>query len=168
MAHKDYVGRGRSQAKAAPPKKPFPVVALVVVLVLVGGFGYFLWSVKGTAEKTTTTENISVAKEDALPEMQEDDWTYQKELEKKNVEVDVPERQASNKKWTLQCGSFKTQAGADSMKARIAFQGLTAKVLKQSDSQWYRVTLGPYDRKREAEHDRNLIRKIPINTCRIW
>ena len=70
----------------------------------------------------------------------------------------------------MQCGSFRKQSQAEELKATIAFQGLESQVLESEGSKgiWFRVVLGPYESKRDAERDRHALRSARINRCQIW
>ena len=50
----------------------------------------------------------------------------------------------------------------------IAFQGMTSRVIKKEGSSWYRVVLGPYKFKRDAEKDRHKLQRAKIEPCAIW
>ncbi|WP_031815878.1 SPOR domain-containing protein, partial [Vibrio parahaemolyticus] len=62
----------------------------------------------------------------------------------------------------------KTQAQAEERKLAIAFQGLSSKIRKKEGSSWYRVVLGPYKFKRDAEKDRHKLQRAKIEPCAIW
>jgi cell division protein FtsN len=82
----------------------------------------------------------------------------------------VQDEHVSDKRYLMQCGSFRAASQAQKMKATIAFQGLEAQV-RPSDGKsgrWHRVILGPYDSKRLAEKHRHSLQKANINTCKIW
>lgn len=170
MAHKDYVARGRTKKAAPPPpKKSLPWIRIVVVLLLVAVFGYFLWSIKGTAPVTEPTEKVVQAPaKDELPDMPEEEWEFIKTLPEYTVEVDVEEQAKSSVRYLMQCGSFKVGSQAEALKAQIAFQGLEAQVRKSEGSSWYRVILGPYVSKRHAETDRHHLQNAKVNGCQIW
>ena len=191
MSNRDYANRkpkaspARAKGARAKNKGPhrtmgqIPLIPTILVFILVGGFGYFLWSIKDSAKDLVSPAKEVVqpvtkpAKKDpnALPPKPQEEWTYLEELENKNVEVDLPS--ASNeptKPYQMQCGSFRKQAQADEMKAVIAFQGLEAQVRKVEGNSgvWYKVVLGPYPRKREAERQRHKLQNAGINGCQIW
>ncbi|MDX1280135.1 SPOR domain-containing protein [Shewanella colwelliana] len=189
MSNRDYANRkpaskGRTKAKggrrksAQPAPKRFPLLLSLVTVSLVGGFGYFLWSINDSATDTTPEPVVvqpakpQVQKKDpnALPPKPKEEWTYQQELENKQVEVDIPENTAPTRPYQMQCGSFRKQSQADQMKAMIAFQGLEAQVRKVEGSSgiWYKVVLGPYDRKRAAEKHRHILQRGGLNGCQIW
>ena len=70
----------------------------------------------------------------------------------------------------MQCGSFRQQDRADEMRAQLALQGIESQVRPSNGKNglWYRVVLGPYDYKRDAEIDRHVAQRIGIGTCQIW
>lgn len=180
MAQRDYVKRGRAPKKnAAPPLSPkLPWFRLVVTLLLIAGFGYFLWSISQDSTDSETNNGglvapvaIKPAEDDKpLPELSEDQYRYPNRLEQNTVEIDRAEQQKSEKPYLMQCASFRKQQQADGMRAKLALQGLEAQV-RPSDGKngrWYRVILGPYDYKRDAETDRHVIQKVGISSCQIW
>ncbi|WP_026376465.1 SPOR domain-containing protein [Aestuariibacter salexigens] len=177
MAHKDYVARGRAPAKKntkkQPDRAPIPWLRLIITLTLVGAFGYFLWSIKDSAEEAPASSDIVVSEtqeEDALPELPKEEWEFIKTLPGYEVEVDVPEHQQSDKRYLMQCGSFRSDEQASEMRARIAMQGLESQIRPSEgdNGRWYRVILGPYESKRDAERDKHALRRISITTCQIW
>ena len=192
MAQRDYVSRGRSPQKKKPAgkgRKParsaqsnaqsnapvsgkLPIVRLVGVFALVIGFGAFLWSIKDNVEDDVDTQaSRPVAPtEETLPELPEEEWEYIKTLPGYEVEVEVKEQEKSDKRYLMQCASFRTRAQAEEMKAKIAFQGLEALIRQSSGSngEWFRVILGPFESKRDAEKAKHSLRKVNIATCQIW
>lgn len=179
MAQKDYVSRGRTPKKAPPKPTPsIPWVRLVITVALVIGFGYFLWAISGNDDTEQAIQDggpqpvvQKPAKEqDPLPEMPKDIYSYPEQLEDTTVEVEVGEQQKSERPYLMQCGSFRQQEQAETMRAKLAMQGLEAQVRASNgkNGRWYRVILGPYDYKRDAETDRHVIQRVGISTCQIW
>ncbi|MCG9695465.1 SPOR domain-containing protein [Shewanella sp. Isolate11] len=186
MSNRDYANRkparksratGGRRKTAKPAPKRFPFLLFLITAGLLGGFGYFLWSINNSASdaEPTLVEPVSkpkVTKKDpnALPPKPKEEWTYQQELENKQVEVDIPENTAPTRPYQMQCGSFRKQSQADEMKAMIAFQGLEAQVrrVEGNSGVWYKVVLGPYDRKRVAEKQRHILQRGGLNGCQIW
>jgi cell division protein FtsN len=170
MAHKDYVSRGRS-AKAAPPKAPVPWLRIIVTLALIMAFAYFLWSIRNSAEQQPDIIHMPQTEQpETLPAPPEEEWEFVETLPQQTVEVELPEEVESDIRWLMQCGSFRNADQAEQMRAKIAFQGLESQI-RPSDGKngrWYRVILGPYDRKRAAERDRHAIQKTGITTCQVW
>ncbi len=70
----------------------------------------------------------------------------------------------------MQCGSFKTLKQAEVLKANIAFAGLSAQISAPvgTNSTYYKVYLGPYEKKRDAEKDKHKLKRNKINYCQIW
>lgn len=182
MAQRDYVSRGRAPQKKQQPKRrkpakgssitPYARVKLAIVILLLIGFAVFLWSIKDAADTqpdAPVTRSVAPA-EDELPELPEEEWEYIKTLPGYEVEVDVAEQEKSDKRYLMQCASFRTRAQAEEMKAKIAFQGLEAQIRPSSGSNgdWFRVILGPFDAKRDAERAKHSLRKVNISTCQIW
>ena len=151
--------------KRNQPKKGFPFLAVFAAALLVGFISYFVFSVDKPAPQAVTHKPAQ-KKEEQLPEKPESKWEYEDTLKTKKVEVDIPVETKKTRPYQMQCGSFRKQTDAESLKARIAFQGLTS-IVKKTGS-WYRVILGPYNRKRMAENDRHKLQRAKINGCQIW
>lgn len=195
MPQKDYVSRGRANSKPKPknakkntaPKRqtkqttekqysgPNAILWLrlgVVTLILLG-FAYWLWSIKDNAsepDNSIPVEPVVKKSEDSLPELPEEEWEYIKTLPGYEVEVDVAEQVKSDKRYLMQCASFRTRPQAEEMRAKIAFQGFEAQIRNSSgqNGDWFRVILGPFDSKRAAERTRHALRKSNVTTCQIW
>ncbi|MFT5451288.1 MAG: cell division protein FtsN [Enterobacterales bacterium] len=109
-------------------------------------------------------------------EASDEDLDFHHLLENKVVEVpkknqDKLTKQSTTKRYIMQCGSFRKIASAESLKATIAMNGLTAKIsvtVEKSGKKWFRVALGPYESKRIAESERHQLERNSINNCRIW
>ena len=175
MARKDYAGHApkpkkRPVAKRPPATKNKPTLAIIIFIMLAIGFGYIIAQVSGTAEPSQLISvPVKVKKlqvKDPLPEKPQEVWQYPQDLQEKEVIVDIPKQQDSGIRYKMQCGSFRQLSQAEAMKATIAFQGFTAQVQRTGD--WYRVVLGPYERKRNAEKQRHQIKRAGITTCEIW
>ena len=188
MAQRDYVSRGRAPQNKKPVnngRKPkdqgqsshssmskLPIVRVIGVFALVIGFGAFLWSIKDNVEEKVDTQATRpvAPTEEVLPELPEEEWEYIKTLPGYEVEVDVKQQEKSDKRYLMQCASFRTRAQAEEMKAKIAFQGLEALIRHStgSNGEWFRVILGPFESKRDAEKAKHSLRKVNIATCQIW
>jgi len=184
MAHQDYVARPRSGKKSPYKKedtqlpKGVPVkVKLVGLLTLciIAGFSYLLWNITYNAptpidNPTTVVEETTKTKEKIiLPTPPKEKWAYRKELEDKKIEEGQYEVKQGGP-YKMQCGSFRTLKQANVLKANIAFAGLTAQVGKSvgTKSTYYKVYLGPYTKKRDAEKDKHKLKRNKINYCQIW
>ncbi len=164
--------KGGKAKQATHSPKPRLWLMLIVVLVICAGFGYFLFYIDGSAEKVTNTpvqNKPSIKQSKPLPKAPSESWDYEK-LDQKEIEVELPEQQQNTRPYRLQCGSFKTMTQADSMKAKIAFQGFESfiKKVQGKTSPWYQVYLGPFERKRSAEAARHKLQRAGLNYCQIF
>ena len=185
MAQKDYIKRKPAPRKKSAPsnrrKAPakvktsamMPKLKIGFAVLALAGFAYFLYSIKddatlpvtdSTPVKVVAQPNIDEL--DPLPELPKEEWAFIKSLPGYEVEVEA-EVATSDKRYLMQCGSFKIYEQADSMRATMAFVGLEPQI-RGSKSGWYRVILGPYDSKRDAERDRHILQREKINSCEIW
>jgi len=164
--------RGKAKASATRPQVPWLIVILAVALISL--LAYFLVSIHGSADNPPATQAPTAAEQpvsdaDRLPAKPEERWQYISELENGEVEVDVPERELGPPQ-LMQCGSFRSQTDAETLRARIAMVGLESlvKASDGSNGRWYRVILGPYETKRAAERDRHKLQRAQIFGCQIW
>ena len=176
MSQKDYVKRGRVSKKKEPEKKPIAKFQMIIALVVIIGFVVLLWRIKDNAppqvEESPVAEVVhqDESVEEELPELPKEEWEFIRTLPGYEVEIDTTEKAISTKRYLMQCGSFRKQSQAEEMRAKIAFLGMEAMV-RPSDGdngRWYRVILGPFDTKRDAERSRHQIRTTGIRTCQIW
>ena len=149
--------------KRKQTKQGFPFIAFFVALLLISFIAYFVFGVDKPPAKP---KKKVVVKEEVLPEKPEPMWDYVDALKTKEIKVDIPEEKKPTKPYQMQCGSFRNKSDAESLKATIAFQGLESTVKKTGN--WYRVILGPYERKRLAEKQRHTLQRAKINGCQIW
>lgn len=179
MAPQDYVSRPPNKKKSpynkGKAKQPqgithkFKLVVLITSLALVG-FAYFLWSIKNTTVITEkTTPIVEEKSKTTLPSPPTEKWSYRKELEDKKIEIGQYNVKQGGP-YKMQCGSFKNLEQAEILKANIAFTGLSATIGKSTSpsSTYYKVYLGPYAKKRDAEKDKHKLKRNKINYCQIW
>jgi len=183
MAHQDYVSRPRSSNKN---KKNNPYqkgeqptlinfktkfIAVITFVALIG-FGYFLWLIKNNQPPSEVVQQAKPQNKTSstqLPAPPKEKWSYRKDLADKKVEqgqYDVVDKGP----WKMQCASFKSNEQAQELKAKIAFLGIESKVAKSQGENgvWYKVIIGPYQRKRSAEKDRHKLKRNNVNYCQIW
>ncbi|WP_448548193.1 SPOR domain-containing protein [Thalassotalea fusca] len=181
MAHQDYVARSASKKKS-PYKKSSEAqtahegialktkVVAVITLLAVSAFSYGLWTIKDKQPEHSVSASKPAPKETTkLPAPPKEKWAYVKELESK--EVDEGEYTVeSTGPHKLQCGSFRTMKQAEVLKAKIAFVGLESQIssAKGTTGTWYKVFLGPYTKKRDAERDKHKLSSNNVNHCKIW
>lgn len=169
---------GNSRGRAAAPRR-LPIFPMLLLVMVAGALGYLIHIIKGAADQrpvtpaaVVSTKNTSTAAQttpiNPIDQKPVEKWTYIQQLENKEVVVKLPEAKQSTQRYLLQCGSFKSAAQAEQVKAKIAFQGLSSQVRHASGSVWYRVVLGPYDSQRVAEQDKHkLIKAKAVGDCAI-
>ncbi|GAA5194615.1 SPOR domain-containing protein [Ferrimonas gelatinilytica] len=179
---RNRAGASRARRRNPTPVKshfPWRVVLLLVALLCL--FGYVLISIQGASEEgerqdsgssQSTQQQTQVPAEpaDPLPQAPTEHWEFIDTLPNKEVPIELPEQTQSGGPYQMQCGSFRTDEQAQTMRATIAFAGVESQVRRTEGSNgvWYRVVLGPYERKRNAEADRHRLQKVGINGCQIW
>lgn len=179
MANRDYVKRGQGTRKSPPRKKAAkkkPWKSGLLAILLLAGFGYALYILSNDPEPVETTKpaestqpaKTTTKKEQPLPPPPEEKWDYVKTLPNKEIEVTAKEQVVSAIPYIMQCGAFKTLSQAEERKVNIAFQGISSKIRKKENSSWYRVVLGPYKLKRDAEKDKHKLQRAKIEPCAIW
>jgi cell division protein FtsN len=200
MAQRDYVARSQKKKQNPKKKKQATQTIawfkVALAIVIVSSFVIGLWflkdaggddagtdqvseTAKTTNDKGATSEEGLVGElsvqaqsdeKDPLPVLGEEEWEFIEGLPSYSVEVEVDELPNSDRRYLMQCGSFRKQTQAEELKAKIAFQGMESQVLESKGSKgiWYRVVLGPYETKRDAERDRHSLRSARVNRCQIW
>ncbi|MCW8856161.1 MAG: SPOR domain-containing protein [Kangiella sp.] len=169
----------RSPRQSRPSRKPISPILVFVGGVLITLFAIFLWvlvkkpeiieeviPVKQDTKAVTATETPP---EDKTQESaSEPRYTYHETLTNKEIKVDTTQSVPTNgnKTYIMQCGAFRKQEDAESIKVEMAFIGFQANV-EEKDG-WYRVRLGPYNSKRAAESDRHKLQDNNYQDCRIW
>ena len=66
----------------------------------------------------------------------------------------------SEKGWMVQLSSFREEKNAERFISRIKKKGYTPFVIKEENSQWHKVRVGPYSSKEEA---RQVVRDLKKN-----
>jgi cell division protein FtsN len=82
-----------------------------------------------------------------------------------------PTTAASNKRFMMQCGAFRTADQASTLRSRIAVQGQTAQVNQGNNASgtWHRVVLGPYANRPAAEQVLSRLKAAgTIQSCTIY
>jgi cell division protein FtsN len=167
-------------------------IKIAISLVIVGLFIFGLFRLQSinssdeASDKNNSTEpvlekfeiinpddSLEVSEDNSqapLPVLGEEEWAYIDSLPDYSVEVDATGPLESTKEYIMQCGSFRQNESAQELRAIIAFQGLESRILTSNGKNglWYRVVLGPYERKRNAERHRHILRDANVNGCKIW
>jgi cell division protein FtsN len=171
MPHQDYVKTARPapRPKKKPnEKKPLPVLLIGVVTLLLIAFGAFLWHIshrpgaEAAAEQAKAAVTAPQLLDELPPKPAKEPYTYIKELQTKEIQVEA-DQLATKAPANMFCGTFKAMEGAQQLKAKMAFAGVSSEIRESSGK--YRVVSGPYVSKRQAQNDKNKLLKQKIANC---
>ena len=172
MPPKDYVKAGRATPrprKNTKTAKPFPWPLVITVVALVIGFVWFLYHLsQKTPVEDAVTPAITAKKDELPPKPAAEPYQYIKELENKEIQVQVEELEAKGP-FLMFCGTYRAIETAQQMKAKVAFAGYPSEVrrIEGKNGVFFRVTLGPYTSKRQAESDKSRLLRQKVAECRI-
>lgn len=169
MAQRDYVNKKRTQKKPTQNKRPFPVAALLVAVVLVSAGIYGLYFISTNSEGKAATQ-IAQKEQTSAPKPKPKKPDFIDEIENAKIEVEVEEQEQQGP-YYMQCASLRNREDAEALKAQIAFKtGLIADVdrTEGKNGVWYRVKIEPFETKRLAESANNQIKRARISRCRIY
>jgi cell division protein FtsN len=146
-------------------------VALLVYFQLAGDK---IPKVSLTPQPSTQTKNTKEFP--AVEAPTEKEYEFWEMLKYKQIELPksaVPKTTTDKplRQYVMQCGSFKQQAMAEALKAKIAMVGFESTIHKTDEKDgfsWHRVVLGPYTSKRKAEANRHRLNESGVGGCRIW
>lgn len=81
-------------------------------------------------------------------------------METAKTPVEKPEKA---QRWMIQCGSFKTMAPAESIRAQLAFAGVESRIT--SSGGWNRIILGPYSSRAAADKMTQKLKGMGNSSC---
>ncbi|KES16435.1 SPOR domain-containing protein [uncultured Gilliamella sp.] len=191
MVQRDYV-RKKSQSKSKAKKNksrilPSLMIFLAVIIIVLFSAILYLLSTNHPEKPIERPKVKTESPVATLPEQPQERWTYLKELETPNASSGTnsttSERQQildsfinnsstttpttstnmEDSKWLLQCGAFKEKTNADTLKASLAMTGISGNIT--TSQQLYRVTVGPYTNKTDAQKVLNTLKTNGINNC---
>ena len=190
MVQRDYV-RKKSQSKGKAKKnksrifQSLMIFLAIIIIILFSSILYYI-STNSPEKPVERPKEKTESPTATLPEKPQERWTYLKELETPNdsgnPNVATSERQqildsfmnnkptttttsanTDNRKWLLQCGAFRDKTNADTLKASLAMTGISGNI--SSSQQLYRVIVGPYTNKDDAQKTLNTLKTNGINNC---
>lgn len=166
MAQHDFINKKRPNKSKKKAAKKKPIGWILVALTLLFAFIYGLFYVFTNSEEKLQSEakKVKAVKKEALKKPIDSDF-IQAIKEPDLVKVEVTEM-AQKGPYVIQCGSYKSREQAETLKAKIAFTGIISFIKHQGS--WFKVRLGPYETKRKAESDKNLLKRQKIIGCNIW
>lgn len=186
MAH-DFAKKTREPVPTLPISPGKWLFALLAVGVF-ATFIYYLWQIKPEADQfAKELEQQTAPKTHSKPlfvppessESEDKQLTFYRllpELEyvSKNVENVLSKEESfvsreqaelnDNKQYLIQTDSLRSGQDADRRRAQLILLGFDAKVEKVSLSSglWYRVTVGPYETKKEVHKAQNILARNQI------
>ncbi|MFC4655515.1 MULTISPECIES: SPOR domain-containing protein [Rheinheimera] len=174
MPQRDYVKAGRAKPrpkKTAPPPKNYPWPLMVLAAVLLLAFAWFLYhlSTRDPVAIPEPEKRAAITPQKELPpKPKAEPYQYIKELENKEIQVKVEELENKGP-FEMYCGVYRVEETAEQLKAKIAFAGYpsTVRRIEGKNGVFYRVTLGPYASKRQAESEKNRLNRQKVADCRI-
>lgn len=165
-----------ARANSANGQESVPLWRWGLVIILLGLFAYFLYSLSQTPEpsqatrltkplarqiskpvaKKTSKPTKSVKKPAAQHDIQYDFYTILPEAEFVIPDHEVKTRKREERvgkakvggQYSVQAGAFRKHKDADSLKAKLIMMGFSPKIEKAviGSATWYRVKMGPYNR----------------------
>jgi len=166
MAQHDFINKKRPNKSKKKVAKKRPIGWILLAITLLAGAITFLWYIATHSEEKKKTEIKKVVQEKKELLKKPVDSDFIQAIKKPDlVKVKVTEMEQKGP-YVMQCGSYKTRAQAETLKAKIAFTGIISFIKHQGS--WYKVRLGPYETKRKAESDKNVLKRQRIIGCDIW
>ncbi|RYM60546.1 cell division protein FtsN [Serratia liquefaciens] len=82
---------------------------------------------------------------------------------KPEVKQETETKPESKQKWMVQCGSFRATDQAESVRARLAFEGIESRIT--AGGGWNRVVLGPYSSRAAADKTLSRLKGVGMSSC---
>lgn len=157
-----------SAAKIQDTRGSNKALHLILIAVLLGGFGFALFKLAQVDDGETSGDIARPAPQTTKPKAKPTEQAVKKPearfqfydlLPNSEVETDTVDAYTYKEKgaeeeylYIVQTGSFRSASDAERQKATIAFQGLKAKIRTVSNdkgSTWHRVETGPFQSRSE-------------------
>jgi cell division protein FtsN len=166
MAQHDFINKKRPNKSKKKTTKKKPIGWIFIGITLLICAITFLWYIATNSEEKLQTEakKVNTVKKEVLKKPVDSDF-IEAIRGPDLVKVKVTEMEQKGP-YVMQCGSYKSREQAETLKAKIAFTGLISFIKHQGS--WFKVRLGPYETKRKAESDKNVLKRQRIIGCSIW
>ncbi len=175
---KDFAGRGQARTPQPRKRKPtkrasakqsvlfhgpsFATGAVVgAAIVILAAYGPELFSPQDTATKVAQENQPLNAKKPTEIEFIFDEMLKQSEVQPDPEPYAVPEQNDQDHIYTIQVASFKRLQDAEQLRARLLLENLPVQTtsVEAKGERWYRVLVGPFQRKIEANRAINRLRE---------
>jgi len=87
----------------------------------------------------------------------------QQDIAQNTPEKEKPKEQEKAQRFIVQCGSFRGTEQAESVRAKLAFEGFESRVT--SSGGWNRVVIGPYNNRSGADGTLSRLKGSGISSC---
>jgi cell division protein FtsN len=174
-------GASRQNKKQSAPIGLW-IVTILMVAGLAGGLSYLKWfktdkqelvlakpkqiTPKQKKPAVNITQTAVTSSDDDIPLYNLHEDLINKEVVISAEDLKLPDN-VNKYYYTMPCGSFRESFRADELKAQIAMTGNTSKIdaVQYKGETWYRVQLGPFNRKRAAESVRHRLQDNNVHGC---
>ncbi|MBB1582825.1 cell division protein FtsN [Serratia sp. OS31] len=85
------------------------------------------------------------------------------EVKQEAAKQETETKPESKQKWMVQCGSFRATDQAESVRARLAFEGIESRIT--AGGGWNRVVLGPYSSRAAADKTLSRLKGVGMSSC---
>ncbi|HCT7986928.1 TPA: cell division protein FtsN [Serratia liquefaciens] len=85
------------------------------------------------------------------------------EVKQETAKQETETKPESKQKWMVQCGSFRATDQAESVRARLAFEGIESRIT--AGGGWNRVVLGPYSSRAAADKTLSRLKGVGMSSC---
>jgi cell division protein FtsN len=173
---RDYKPKTKKSSSGSPFLSGFLIGFLIGVVATVALTIYLKGDTSPFADKKITTPAINETTEkpsvEIIPEVKEADdldfYTILPETESTVTvkEINDADIKVKKERYFLQVGSFKKEADADNLKAKLALQGFEAIVQTANipeKGKWHRVRVGPLNNINSINNMRNQLTKNNFN-----
>jgi cell division protein FtsN len=121
---------------------------------------------KPAAPKPVTPPPVQVKQPEPKPQPKPEAKPEVKQEAKPEAKQETAKQETkpeSKQKWMVQCGSFRAADQAESVRARLAFEGIESRIT--AGGGWNRVVLGPYSSRATADKTLSRLKGVGMSSC---
>lgn len=116
--------------------------------------------------KPVTPPPVQVKQPEPKPQAKPEPKPQPKPEPKAEVKQETAKQETKaepKQKWMVQCGSFRATDQAESVRARLAFEGIESRIT--AGGGWNRVVLGPYSSRAAADKTLSRLKGVGMSSC---